>query len=124
MKQLFVFCLFIMSGLVLAGPPPGHPSNHPSVGEAAQALSLSENDGVVNLPYEGKVLQAIPSNAYVFIEVETSIGVIWLSAPLTDLNKGDVVRYDRGTVMTDFYSKKQQITFPKIMFVGRVVKVD
>ncbi len=122
MKYLFVPGFLMMSAIAVAGPPSGHPSSHPSVGEAAQALNLPEDGGMVNLPYEGKVLQAIPSNAYVFIEVETANGVLWLSAPLAELHKGDVVHYDRGTMMINFYSKKQKVTFPKIMFVGRVVK--
>lgn len=33
---------------------------------------------------------------------------------------GSTIRYEHGSVMTDFYSKLLKRTFPSVMFVGHV----
>ena len=73
------------------------------------------------LPNEGRVLSTIDANEFTYIEVGRSGAVTWIAAPLMVLKVGSTIRYEEGSVMTDFYSKLLKRTFPSVMFVGQVV---
>lgn len=103
-----------LSAAVMAAPPSGHPT----VEQANQALKLPPSEADLN--HEGKVLQSIPSNEYVYIEVKSEGRNRWLAAPATELKTGDTVRFPNGTVMSNFYSKRLQRTFDEVLFVGRI----
>ncbi len=103
-----------LSASGLAAPPAGHPS----VEQAGQALKLPPSEAELN--HQGKVLQTIPSNEYVYIEVTSEGRNRWLAAPATELKVGDSIRFPDGTVMTNFYSKRLNRTFEEVLFVGRI----
>lgn len=98
----------------LAAPP----ASHPTVEQAGQALKLPPTEA--ELTHLGKVVQTIPSNEYVYIEVTGEGRKRWLAAPATPLKAGDSIRYPNGTVMSNFYSKRLQRTFEEVLFVGRI----
>lgn len=104
----------LLSAGVLAAPPAGHPS----VEQAGQALKLPPSEAELN--HQGKVVQAIPSNEYVYIEVKSEGRNRWLAAPATPLKVGDAIRFPEGTVMRNFYSKRLNRTFDEVLFVGRI----
>lgn len=99
---------------VMAAPPAGHPT----VEQAGQALKLPPTEAELN--HQGKVVQSIPSNEYVYIEVKSEGHNRWLAAPATELKKGDLIRFPDGTVMSNFYSKRLNRTFDEVVFVGRI----
>ncbi|HEY0635147.1 MAG TPA: hypothetical protein VGE00_07190 [Gammaproteobacteria bacterium] len=104
-----------LSASALAAPPTGHPS----VEQAGQALKLPPSEA--ELHHQGKVVQTIPSNEYVYIEVQDGAGhKRWLAAPATELQVGDTIRYPEGTVMSNFYSKRLKRGFDEVVFVGRI----
>ncbi|HEY0720192.1 MAG TPA: hypothetical protein VGE50_02950 [Gammaproteobacteria bacterium] len=103
-----------LSATVLAAPPAGHPT----VEQAGQALKLPPTDAELN--NEGKVLQTISSNEYVYIEVSSAGRKRWLAAPATELKSGDTIRFPNGTLMSNFYSKRLQRNFDEVLFVGRI----
>lgn len=111
---LIAVTLLGISSLVWAAPPSGHPS----VEQAGQALKLPPSEA--DLIHEGKVLQAIPSNEYVYIEAKSGGTTLWIAAPATELKKGNTIRFPNGTVMSNFFSKRLQRTFDEVLFVGRI----
>ena len=119
MKNLLIIMLLIASSAV-AAPPPGHPS----VEQAARAMSLPRNPNLDHLPNTATVLQSIQSNDYVYIEVKNDEGQFWLAAPADEFKPGDAIRYSNGTLMQNFYSKKHQRTFDAVWFVSKAEVIN
>ena len=95
--------------------PAGHASPHAGSmlpGKAAPEMQLAEKGTVLSV-------QSVPQ--YTYIEVMQNNKPAWLAASTVAVKKGDVIRFDSGMVMTDFYSKSLKRTFPRIAFVNRVV---
>lgn len=98
----------------VAAPPAGHPT-------PAAAVSMMGMAPDVELTQKGKVLSTTDANEYTYIEVEQGGKTTWLAAQKQPLKKGDTIRFDSGSVMTNFYSKLLKRTFPSVTFVNRVV---
>ena len=105
--------------IVTAAPPPGHPSP----AQAMDWMRPEKAPAPEQLRLQGKVLSTMPANEYTYIELETDQGTVWLAAPRMDITVGGVVRYENGFVMTNFYSKLLQRTFPRVLFTDFVVPV-
>ena len=73
------------------------------------------------LTHTGKVLSTIRVPGYIYLEVSQGKKTLWLAAATAPVKKGDMVRFDDGMEMTDFYSKSIQRTFPSIIFVNSLV---
>jgi len=73
------------------------------------------------LAQKAKVLSTIDAAGYTYIEVMQNKKTIWLAGSKVAVNKGDVIRFDDGMVMTNFESKTLKRTFPSVTFVNRVV---
>lgn len=107
--------------------PEGHPSvsantmpnGHPSV-ETPDVPDAS----AIDLPNEGKVADFKDVSGYTYIEVTFKDKTRWLAAPRTPIAKGAVIRYGKGSMMRDFFSKSMNRNFPEIIFLDRVVVVS
>lgn len=71
-----------------------------------------------NLPNEGIVKKVIHASAYSYVQVVTKDGLVWLAGPKTDLKIGSRIRYSKGVLMSNFFSKELQRNFPAVIFVG------
>ncbi len=112
-RYLFLAALFCMATVVQAEPPAGHPS----VGQAHDHLQMPAS----GLTHQGRVLQAIPSNDYVYLEVSNKEGGRhWLAAPRAAVPLQSYIRYGDGVVMKNFFSRKHKRTFDALMFVDRI----
>ena len=101
-------------GLALAGQPPGHPS----VDMTTELLKLPKDQAAYT--HSGRVIEAIDSNNYTYILVETDQSKRWLAAPKTALQSGQKIRFPDGALMRNFYSKSLKRTFENILFVSGV----
>ena len=119
MKRLMLMMLWL-AGSAVAAPPPGHPT----VEQAAQAMSLPRNPNLDHLPNRATVIQSIQSNEYVYIEVRNKGGQFWLAAPAGEFSPGDAIRYSNGTLMQNFFSKKHQRTFDAVWFVSKAEVIN
>ena len=115
MRFLTVLLLATALASGMAAPPPGHPSPD----EAARLLNIPDASGR-NLPYVGRVIQAIDSNNYTYLQVTVNDGARWLAAPKAVFPKNVVIRYGDGALMRNFYSKVLKRTFSEILFVANV----
>lgn len=79
---------------------------------------------VQQLPNEGVVKKILQTNTYSYIKVAMKGGVLWLAAPKIELDINTQIRFGEGTLMPNFFSKSLKRTFPKILFVSEVKKVD
>lgn len=99
-----------------AAPPTGHPTP-----AAAASMMGMPPAAEVELSQKGKVVSTIDANEYTYIEVSQGQQTTWLAAQKLPLKKGDTIRFDSGSVMTNFYSKLLKRSFPSVTFVNRVV---
>lgn len=121
MKPWIVLLASLASGSALAAPPPGHPSP----AQARDMLMPDKPPPPGELPNQGKVLTSIDANEFTYIEVARDDGGReWIAAPKMALKAGSTIRYEAGSVMTNFYSKLLQRSFSSVMFVGHVAVVE
>ncbi|NJD34662.1 MAG: hypothetical protein FIA96_07515 [Betaproteobacteria bacterium] len=116
MKPLLPLCLAALATAALAAPPPGHPSP----AQAMDMLMPEKPPAPSELPNQGKVIGSVDANDFTYIEVERGGAAEWIAAPKMVVKPGSTIRYEDGSVMTDFYSKLLKRTFPSVMFVGHV----
>ena len=75
---------------------------------------------------EGKVIQTIDAGNYTYVEISKKDMVtqleesIWLASPLVKVAPGNIVTFDDGAEMRDFYSKTLDRTFHSVYFVSRI----
>lgn len=72
------------------------------------------------LPNSGTVREVVHTQAYSYVNVDTPNGSTWLAGPRTELALGARIRYSEGVLMTGFFSKELQRTFPEVVFVGTI----
>ncbi len=73
------------------------------------------------LKQSGKVLSVIDVPSYTYVELSQGPKTMWLAATTVAVKKGDVVHFDDGMVMSNFYSRTLKRTFPSIVFVSGLV---
>ena len=110
---LILWPIFVAPMSTQAAPPPGHPSTD----NAATIMQLPDAE---DLPYRGKVVQAINSNSYTYIQVQVMDKSLWLAAPRLELIEGQSIAFPSGTVMNNFFSRKLKRTFSSVLFVRAV----
>jgi len=111
--------LSTLAASAIAAPPPGHPS--PAM--SAEMLAPAKPAKPSELPHEGKVISLLQASEYTYIEVSNGKESRWLAAPQSALKPGNLIRYEDGSVMTNFHSKLLNRTFPSVMFIGQLAVV-
>lgn len=86
----------------------------------AQARQAHE----IPLTEQAKVVSIVSAPPYLYIEAEQGKKTVWLAANSTPMRKGDVIQFDQGMVMHNFYSKSLKRTFPSVIFVNRLVVAE
>lgn len=109
-----LLALTVFSASAIAATPPGHPQA-PAGGQAAAGNSL---------PNKGKVLSKIDTGMYTYIEVSRGKETVWIAVTAMPVKKGDTIAFDEGAVMTNFYSKTLNRTFPQVIFVGKAAVIN
>jgi hypothetical protein len=95
------------------------PAGHPSVDAAKMAQAPAEPPPLTQKAKVKDVIEA--QQQYVYIEVEQDGKTRWLAAIKAKVKKGDTIRFDSGTQMSNLTSHALKRTFPSITLVGRVV---
>ncbi len=127
MKLLFAFfACAVFSASAFAATPPDHSKmNDNGMDMHNMHPSMQQDVPASQLPQKGKVVSFINTDQYTYIEVSQGKGkeTVWLASTTVAVKKGDQIRFDDGMVMTNFYSKTLKRTFPKVLFVSKVVVV-
>jgi hypothetical protein len=119
MKRLLPLVLLLAAAAAPAAPPPGHPTP----AQAMDQLMPDKPPTPAELPNQGKVISSMDANDFTYIEVQRSGATEWIAAPKMAVKPGSTIRYEEGSVMSNFYSKLLKRTFPSVMFVGHVAVV-
>ena len=109
MKSVSILFALMLSTSAFAADPA---MVNPHAGMGAQKPMLAQS---------GKVLSTISVPSYTYVEVSQGNKTQWIAAATSKVKKGDMVRFDDGMVMKDFYSKTLKRTFPSIVFVNSLV---
>lgn len=115
LTALLALTAFSTSSVAAPATPPGYPAAQGSAGAPAASKPL---------PNKGKVVSAIETGMYTYIELSRGKENVWIAVTSMPVKKGDTVAYDEGAVMTNFYSKTLNRTFPQVIFVGRAAVVN
>ncbi len=75
-------------------------------------------------PNRGVVRNVRIGGGYSYIEVDVGDGPVWLATAITAVSPGDRIAWNDYAVMSDFESKALNRRFERILFVGRIVKLD
>ncbi len=77
------------------------------------------------LPNVGVVLEALPANPYIYLQVQLGPEAVeWLAAPAGDYQAGDRIRFGGGALMENFFSKQLDKRFERVFFVQDVRKFE
>jgi len=86
--------------------------------------------------FQGTVTETVNAAGYTYALVnvgeefrwmaasDTEGPLVWLAGPETELGVGDVVRWQGGSVMREFYSSTLDRTFTEIVFVGSLTRAS
>lgn len=72
----------------------------------------------------GMVLETIDVDSYTYIRLEQQGQEVWLASSPITVSKGELVKFSGEIMMQDFHSKTLNRTFPIILFVGDVQRLD
>ena len=78
------------------------------------------------LPFVAQVVDAKRAAPYVylFVKWDRIPEGIWVAGPIGDYEVGDNVRFGKGAMMTDFYSKQLGLRFPNVLFVTELASAE
>lgn len=86
--------------------------------------ALARSTGEIPLTEQAQVLSIISAPPYLYIEAAQGKKTVWLAATSIPVKKGDVIQFDQGMVMNNFYSKTLKRNFPSVIFVNRMAVTD
>lgn len=78
---------------------------------------------VVSSAPGGEVISVQEAIGYIYLEIQTETGIVWVAAPTADIKAGDQVEWSGASLMRNFSSKTLDRSFSEIYFVAGVVKV-
>jgi hypothetical protein len=110
MKTISILFALLVSTPALAADSAMPASPHGQGGSMQYQLTRS-----------GKVLSTIDVPSYTYIEVSQGNDKVWIATNTMRVKKGDAIHFDPGMEMHNFYSSTLKRTFPKVLFVGKVV---
>lgn len=73
---------------------------------------------------KGTVISAQASAGYLYLEIKSDSGNVWVAAPMADIKVGDEVQWSNASLMNNFSSKSLGRTFSEIYFAGAVSKIQ
>jgi len=112
-RTSILFALSLISTAAVAAAPVA------STGTTAPIV-LAAN---TQLPNQGVVASTIDTGMYTYIEVSQGDKTVWIAATTMEAKKGDKIGFDDGAVMTNFFSKTLNRTFPQVIFVGKAAVI-
>ena len=72
---------------------------------------------------QGKVVFAQVSAGYLYLEVDTADGHVWIASPAQEMHEGDMISWADASKMSNFTAKSLGRTFDTIYFASGVKKI-
>jgi hypothetical protein len=114
--------LVILAGLIACGndTPETNPSTQ--AGRPSQVSVQTPSDPQL-AEFSGKVVETQDVSVYTYVRLDDGAGnQIWAAVPQTQLEIGEQIVLEGGTVMTNFNSKTLNRTFESIVFASGFVR--
>ena len=118
MKSVAAFCLFASFSLAaFANPPaaPAAPPGHPAGG------TVDSSKAVAPLTKKGKVLSAIDTKSFTYIELQDGSKKLWIVAPTVTVKSGNTISYADAPLQAKYHSPSLNRDFTDIVFTTRAV---
>lgn len=74
--------------------------------------------------HRGKVIDLVLTEQYTYVQVNENGNLYWIAGPVVKLEKGDLIGFSEGVLMSGFYSKSLRRNFDKILFVGQLAFIE
>ena len=103
----------VLSALPVAAAdaPATMPAGHPAMGTMAPAREMPK------ATHPGTVIEVLPAGPYIYIHAKTAGGEEWLASNAMELKPGTPIKWNDGSVMTNYQSKSLNRTFDQVRFV-------
>lgn len=82
-----------------------------------ESHDLNEMEVVKSEPHIAKVVDKIPSNNYLYLQVIENKETFWIAVPAMEIETGETVYFSKYMIMSDFKSENIERTFETILFV-------
>ena len=82
-----------------------------------ETKDINEMDALKSEPHIAKVVEKIPSNNYLYLQVSENKETYWIAVPAMDIDPGETIYFSKYMVMNDFKSDNIDRTFDNILFV-------
>lgn len=80
----------------------------------------ARSDTTQGPPLSGKVVNAIRGGGYTYMHLENDGQEFWIASSVINVKRNDTVRWEGGTVMTNFTSYALNKQFDEIHFVNAI----
>ena len=110
--RLFVLSALFATTTLAAAVAADMPAGHPAVSPAPQGANAA-----LEAKHSGTVSEVFAADPYVYVHVKGDGGDEWLAGPKADIKVGATVRWNDGTVMTNFNARSMNRTLDKVRFV-------
>ena len=82
-----------------------------------ETKDINEMDALKSEPHIAKVVEKIPSNNYLYLQVSENKETYWIAVPAMDIDPGETIYFSKYMVMNDFKSDNIDRTFDNVLFV-------
>jgi len=82
-----------------------------------ETKNINELDELKSEPHIAKVVEKIPSNNYLYLQVSENRETFWIAVPAMEIETGETIYFSKYMVMSDFKSENIERTFDTILFV-------
>jgi hypothetical protein len=82
-----------------------------------ETKDINELDELKSEPHIAKVVEKIPSNNYLYLQVSENRETFWIAVPAMEIETGETIYFSKYMVMSDFKSENIERTFDTILFV-------
>ena len=86
----------------------------------SKSKGQARSDTIQGPPLSGKVINAIRGGGYTYMHLENDGQDFWVASSVINVKRNDTVRWEGGTVMTNFTSYALNKKFDEIHFVNSV----
>jgi len=125
--KIIIVCftgLAIISGLIACGNGTSKTEQAAPTDQTVKTPSQA-SDAPQLAAGSGKVVQKLDASIYTYILLDDGAGnETWAAVPKTELEIGEPIALEGGTVMRNFYSKTLNRTFDSILFATGVIRAS
>jgi hypothetical protein len=115
MKTVAALIALASFSVITSAAPPAAPSGHGAGGP----VDMRKSDAP--LTKKGKVLSAVDTKSFTYIEVQDGGKKLWVVSPTIAVKNGNLISYADGPAQAKYHSASLNRDFSNVVFTTRVV---